>query len=90
MKTLFVLLLLGTALAQNVGVRPADPQPIQVTSHPQTATVQVLSSGGGTYVASGEQVSGFPTPYEEPLGDAARRLRVEHDKALKAKISEEK
>ena len=79
------LALAGPALSQHVGVRPSDPQPIQVTSHPQTATVQILSTGGTTFTASGEQSAGFPTPPpKESLGDAARRLRAEHAKEPKS------
>ena len=82
-----ILALAGSALAQNVGARSSEPQPIQMSEHPQVATVQMLSTGGGTYAASGEQTSGFPTPPpKESLGDAARRLRAEHDKAPKSEL----
>ena len=47
--------------------------------HPQHATMQQLSSGGGYYVEHGEQplASVATQKVEEPLGDVARRLRAE-------------
>ena len=53
--------------------------------HPQHAAEKQLSFGGETYVASGEGRVSIPIPPEEPLGDAARRLRMEHAKQPKAK-----
>jgi len=53
--------------------------------HAQSAIIRELSSGGGTATASGEGRASIPTPVEESLGNAARRLKAERTEQPKAK-----
>ena len=69
---------------------PQYRQPLFV-DHAQSAIVRELSSGGGTATASGEGRASIPTPVEESLGNAARRLkaaRVSQPKAKKVYVSQ--
>jgi len=72
----------GAAFAQSIGDRP-----VTFPEHPQHAAYVILPVGGSTFVASGEQTSGFlPSPaLPISLGEVARRNRIEHEAVPKSK-----
>jgi hypothetical protein len=76
------LLLAASSIAHSQN--PQYQRPI-FSDHPQRATAHELPSGGGTYAASGEGRAGIPTPVEESLGNAARRLKAGRTGQPKAK-----
>jgi len=77
-----IVCMTGSACAQN-------ERPVTFNEHPQHAQYVILPWGGSTFVASGEQTSGFPTPSPAlpiSLGEVARRNKVEHQNEPKATI----
>jgi hypothetical protein len=78
---LIVVCLVGMVEAQNIGDRP-----VSFNDHPQHASYVILPYGGGTTVASGEQISNFPSPaLPLSLGEVAREYRIEHQNVPKSK-----
>jgi len=82
----------GQAAGTSVGAMIAEPQVIQVPSHPQHAVVQPLAQEQ-SLLQSSNPVSArgkrplwevVQVPASQPLGDVARILRKEHDLARKA------
>jgi hypothetical protein len=77
------LLLVAASIAHCQNTQYRQPS---FADHPQNAVIHELKTGGGTAVASGEGHASIPTPApSESMGDAARRLKKEHDQQPKAK-----
>jgi hypothetical protein len=74
-ELLIIGVFVGPAFGQSV--LNSEPNVLSFSERQQHATVQQLSSGGGYYVEHGEQPLSVVPKVEEPLGDAARRLKAE-------------
>ena len=82
------------AFAQTGTVLQSTVQPFEESGHPQMATQHAMAQESNllitssfTYAKGELPLSDFAEPkYETPLGDVARALRKEHEKAPKAVI----
>jgi hypothetical protein len=93
--TIFALCFLcatAAAFGQTASVQSSNPQPLQMSEHPQHASQHAMAQesslldGSAYSYAQGEQpVVDFGTlPRETPLGDIARAYRKEHSAVPKA------
>ncbi len=74
----FIMLLAFGAIANKAfgqNYQRTEAQPLHFSEHPQHADVHELSTGGGVYVLSGDS-NNIPTPPEESLGDAVKRMKL--------------
>lgn len=80
------------AFAQNGTVLSSTPAPFEESGHPQMATqhamaqeTSLLTTSAYSYAKGEVPLSELASPiYETPLGDIARTLKKEHEKAPKA------
>lgn len=85
-----VLYLIFIAVCASLAAGMVEAQsidrPVIFNDHPQHAAYVILPYGGGTAVAQGEQITGFPSPaLPVSLGEVARQYRAMHESVPKSK-----